>query len=175
MLKNLNYITNNWSEKWILYLFLCYEMHDDFWVLSYWQLLVYLISTEKRNSKGKYSSWVGYWTWKENNFQKEFQPEEFCQEGVLKFFAKIRRNPQCRSDSLNKLQILNLHLYWKSDSDTSVFLEFCAIFRNTVSYRTPPVAVSKRDLFSSKREQQERRTEGQLWLSCICGLVCCIS
>ena len=119
MLKNLNYITNNWSEKWVLYLFLYYEMHDDFWVLSYWQLLVYLISTEKRNSKGKYSSWVGYWTWKENNFQKEFQPEEFCQEGVLKFFAKIRRNPQCPTQvfSWNFAQFLGTlflieHLQW---------------------------------------------------------------
>ena len=148
------------------------------WFLSTILLAITCLSNFNRKTKFKREILFmggGYWTWKENNFQKEFQPEEFCQEGVLKFFAKIRRNPQCRSDSLNKLQILNLHLYWKSDSDTSAFLEFCAIFRNTVSYRTPPVAVSKRDLFSSKREQQERRTEGQLWLSCICGLVCCIS
>ena len=55
------------------------------------------------------------------NFRSS-RPKEFCKKGVLKTFAKFTRKHQCQSLFFNKV-------------------EFCKIFKNTLFYRIPLVAL----------------------------------
>ena len=61
---------------------------------------------------------------------------------VKKVFLEISQNSQenicARVSFLIKLQILGLQLYQNRDSGTVFSCEFCDIFKNTFSYRTPP-------------------------------------
>ena len=62
---------------------------------------------------------------------KSSRQELFCKKGILKNFAKFTGNCLCQG------------LFFKKETMTQVFsCEFCEIFKNFLSYRTPPVAAS---------------------------------
>ena len=71
--------------------------------------------------------------------------EVFCEKGVLRNFAKFTGIHLCQSIFLNKVAGLRPKAcnYIKKETLAQVFAcEFCEIFKNTFSYRTPPVAAS---------------------------------
>ena len=51
-------------------------------------------------------------------------------KNVLQNFAKFTGKYLCQSLFFNKVVGLSLQLYWKRDSGTDVFCEFCEIARN---------------------------------------------
>ena len=58
-------------------------------------------------------------------------PEVFCRKGVLRNFAKFTGKRPCQGNFIKK------------ETLAQVFsCKFCKIFKNTFSYRTPPVAPS---------------------------------
>ena len=78
----------------------------------------------------------------------------FFKIGVLKSFANFTGKHLCWSLFLKNLQAEGLQLH-KSKTPTEVFFcEVCKIFKNTFSYRTPPVTASAlpmaASLFSEK-------------------------
>ena len=73
----------------------------------------------------------------ENSF-----PEVFCRKGVLRNFAKFTGKHLCQSLFFNKVAGGACN-FIKKETLAQVFsCEFCKIFKNTFSYRTPPVAAS---------------------------------
>ena len=74
---------------------------------------------------------------------KNSQPEVFCQKGVFKNLANFTRKHLCQSIFFNNAAGLRPEAYnfIKKETLAQVFsCEFCEIFKNTFSYRTPPVA-----------------------------------
>ena len=64
--------------------------------------------------------------------------EVFCEKGVLKNVAKFTGKHLCQSLYFNKVACN----FIKIETLAQVFsCEFCEISKNTISYRTPPVAV----------------------------------
>ena len=72
----------------------------------------------------------------------------FCKKGVFKMFAKFAGKHLCPSRFVNKVAALRLN--------AQVFLcEFCEVFKNTFSYRTPLVAASK--ITSSEHSSEQKQ------------------
>ena len=75
-------------------------------------------------------------------------PEVFCSKGVLRNFAKFTGKRPCQGLFFNKnagLRQLRPEAcnFIKKETLAQVFsCEFCKIFKNTFSYRAPPVAAS---------------------------------
>ena len=64
------------------------------------------------------------------------RPEVFCKKGVLRNFAKFTGK-----------HLLHSLFFDKKETLVQVFsCEFCELFKNTFSYRTPPVLASERHL-----------------------------
>ena len=126
--------------------FLYYETHDDFLVLSYWQLLFYLTSTENEIRKGNaLHGWV-IWCKRKIIFKINLsRSKEFCKKGVQKAFLKIRSKTPVSGHSFYKIAVLSTSTLFK------MWLEhncFSGILRNFISstffHRTPLVAASEK-------------------------------
>ena len=66
----------------------------------------------------------------------------FFKTGVLNRFAKFTGKHLCRSLLLKNLQAEPLQLHKKMTPTQVLSCEVCKIFKNTFSYRTPPVAAT---------------------------------
>ena len=74
---------------------------------------------------------------------KNFCKIEAATGGVLKKFAKCTGKHLCQSLFFNKnRRPQDLQLFKKRDSGTVFSRQFCEMFKNTFSNRTPPVTVS---------------------------------
>ena len=72
-------------------------------------------------------------------------PEVFCKKGVLRNFAKFTGKRLCQSLFYNKVAGLRpqaCNFIIKEPLAQVFSYEFCAIFKNTFSYRTPLLAAS---------------------------------
>ena len=76
---------------------------------------------------------------KENFFQfnKSSRPGVFCKKVFLEISQNSQGNTCARISILTKLDFINTEILAQMFS-----CEFCEIFKNTLSYRTPPVAAS---------------------------------
>ena len=96
---------------------------------------------------------IKQWMWRmflPNSFQKcrssrsqmffrSSRPEMFCKKAVLRDFPKFTGKYLCQSLFITKV---GGQLCLKRDPGTGVSCEFCEIWKNTFSYRTPQVAAS---------------------------------
>ena len=72
------------------------------------------------------------------------RPEVFCKKGVLRNFAKFTGKHLCQSLFFNKVAGLRPSTLLKKRLWHRCFpFNFCEIFKNTFSYRTPLVAAFK--------------------------------
>ena len=70
--------------------------------------------------------------------------QRFFKIGVLKFFCKFHRKVPVLESLFNKVAGLKRSATLLKRDSTQVFpCEICEIFKNTLFYRTPPVAVSE--------------------------------
>ena len=70
-------------------------------------------------------------------------PEVFCKKGVLRNFAKFTGKHLCQSLFFDKVAGLRPATLLKKETQAQMLsCEVCKIFKNTFSYRTPPVAGS---------------------------------
>ena len=77
------------------------------------------------------------------NSQKQ-PPEVFCKKGVLRNFAKFAGKHLYRGLFLNKVAGLRPATLLKREILAHVFsCKFCENYKNTFSYKTPPVAASE--------------------------------
>ena len=85
------------------------------------------------------------------HWNRSSRPKVFCKKGVLENFAKFTWKHPCQSLSFNKVAFI------KKETLAQVFsCEFCEISKNTVSYRTPPVAASVKKDYYWKLSQTEK-------------------
>ena len=74
---------------------------------------------------------------------RNIRPDMFCKKGVLKNVTKFTGKHLYRSLVFNKFADLRPATLFKKWTLTQVFsCEFCEIFKNTFSYKTPSVAAS---------------------------------
>ena len=99
---------------------------------------------------------IKQWMWRmflPNSFQKcrssrsqmffrSSRPEMFCKKAVLRDFPKFTRKHLCQSLFITKVAGQGRQLYLKRDPGTGISCEFCEIWKNAFSYRTPLVAAS---------------------------------
>ena len=79
------------------------------------------------------------WTWQKQSSGSVL----YCRKCVLRNFAKFTGKYRCQSLFLIKLLASACNCIKKGTLAEVFSCEFCEIFKNTFSYRTPPVAASQ--------------------------------
>ena len=74
---------------------------------------------------------------------KSSRPEVFCKKDVLRNFAKFTGKNLYQSFFINKVAVLTPVTLLKKTPAHVFSCEFCEISKNTISYRTPPMAASR--------------------------------
>ena len=88
------------------------------------------------------SIWDAEWLSRWNKKRRSSRREVFCKKSVLKIFENVTGKHFARVSFLIKLQAEHVTLLKKTLAQ--VFsCEFCDIFKNTVFFKTPPVAASE--------------------------------
>ena len=78
----------------------------------------------------------------------------FCEEGVLRNFAKFTEKHLFQSLFFNKVAGATCNLIKKETLSQVFSCEFCEISKSTFFYRTPLVAASEKSLFITNNEKK---------------------
>ena len=70
------------------------------------------------------------------------RPEVFCKKAVISDFPKFTGKHLCQSLFITKVAGQGWQLYLKRDPDTGVSCEFCEIWKNNFSDKTPLLSAS---------------------------------